>query len=366
MRRHTMKTGLAVGVFIVGILLIHGCSWFKTQTDRPEDLGYITGRILDSNGDPIESAIVRVDTLGRQAVTDNLGWYRLEIPKGTWDVTIYKSGFRDELREGVFVLPDEEINVGLVRLDTDDVSPDAENQEASDRSQPSEKTTRKQGTGRLSGRIINSQTGKPIPLVNIIVVGTMFGAATDENGEFFVIGFPRGEYSIKASMIGFRDVVMPQVKINAGSTTDIGDILLEASEMMSGEIEIKAQRELIQSDITVSTRAISQDAIDSLKVHTFQEIMDERTSSKSTEENLHIRGGRAGKSVYLVDGMKIEEPLTSMKNNEPPGEPLPEPPPSDLKEEVSERSYKPTVSEKPENILRRVKSENGSIKRANR
>ena len=351
-----MKTGLAVGVFIVWILLIHGCSWFKTQTDRPEDLGYITGRILDSNGDPIESAIVRVDTLGRQAVTDNLGWYRLEIPKGTWDVTIYKSGFRDELREGVFVLPDKEINVGVVRLDTDEHKP-AEVRSRKATVMPAEDRPQEQGYGKLSGIIIEKETGRRVSGVRVWVSETKYEGTSDKNGEFYIIPVPPGEYHVEAAKIGYRNTIVQDVLVRADLTTRLGEIALQKSTEKLEPIVVKAERRLMQLDVTATTRITSKEELDSMPVHPFQEILDERTSSESTDESLHVRGGRGGEAVYQVDRMKIEDPLTRKDNqSEPAYAPLPEPPPGGLGEEAAGKGYDATDTEAPETTLRRAKS----------
>ena len=44
------------------------------------------------------------------------------------------------------------------------------------------------GTGRVTGTVTDSANGQPIPGVNILVVGTRFGAATGPDGRYTIAG----------------------------------------------------------------------------------------------------------------------------------------------------------------------------------
>ena len=66
-------------------------------------------------------------------------------------------------------------------------------------------------TGRVSGKIIDQQTGEALIGANIIIVGTSLGAASDVNGEYLVTNLNAGQYSVKASYIGYQDVTVNNV-----------------------------------------------------------------------------------------------------------------------------------------------------------
>ncbi|NIQ12754.1 MAG: carboxypeptidase-like regulatory domain-containing protein, partial [Gammaproteobacteria bacterium] len=51
----------------------------------------------------------------------------------------------------------------------------------------------------VTGRVINDSTGEPLEGVNIVIIGTDMGAATDQNGEFTVANVPEGNTRIRAS-----------------------------------------------------------------------------------------------------------------------------------------------------------------------
>ncbi|MCB0751859.1 MAG: carboxypeptidase-like regulatory domain-containing protein, partial [Ignavibacteriae bacterium] len=42
-------------------------------------------------------------------------------------------------------------------------------------------------TGKITGRITDAQTGEPVPFVNIIIMETNLGAASDIDGYFSIL-----------------------------------------------------------------------------------------------------------------------------------------------------------------------------------
>jgi hypothetical protein len=59
-------------------------------------------------------------------------------------------------------------------------------------------------TGKLVGTITDVSTGEPLIGVNVVLKGTALGAASDENGDFFILNIPAKKYTVSASYIGFK------------------------------------------------------------------------------------------------------------------------------------------------------------------
>jgi hypothetical protein len=59
-------------------------------------------------------------------------------------------------------------------------------------------------SGKISGRITDAATDEPLPFVNIIVMGTMSGAASDIDGYYSILNIKPGTYEVKASAIGYQ------------------------------------------------------------------------------------------------------------------------------------------------------------------
>jgi TonB-linked SusC/RagA family outer membrane protein len=69
----------------------------------------------------------------------------------------------------------------------------------------------------VSGKVTDAQTGNPLPGVNILVVGTSTGAATDANGHYS-IDVPSFQDTLRYSFIGYKTKEVP---INGRTTIDI-------------------------------------------------------------------------------------------------------------------------------------------------
>ena len=61
-----------------------------------------------------------------------------------------------------------------------------------------------QTTGKLVGKISDEKTSEPLIGVNVMVVGTNLGVASDIEGDFFLINIPPGTYDIDVNMMGYK------------------------------------------------------------------------------------------------------------------------------------------------------------------
>lgn len=54
------------------------------------------------------------------------------------------------------------------------------------------------GVGKISGKVIDAATKEPLIGANIVVVNTNWGAATNIEGEYFILNIPPGNYDVRA------------------------------------------------------------------------------------------------------------------------------------------------------------------------
>lgn len=183
-------------------------------------------------------------------------------------------------------------------------------------------------TGKLQGRVVDEKK-EPLAGVNIRVEGQRLGAATDEQGNFFIIGIPGGVYSIRANMLGYAPHIAEKVTITPDFTTTL-NISLKTEAVQLTEVRVEAERPLLQKDATGTTRFISSEDIQKLPtrgyrdaaaqqtgVVNFQRQIDNETQNSNT---LIVRGGRPNETAYFVDGFSQQDPLTgtsstSISNN---------------------------------------------------
>ena len=71
-------------------------------------------------------------------------------------------------------------------------------------------------TGKVSGRVIDSNTNEALIGANVMLVGTSLGAATDEDGYYHILNVPPGFYDLRSNMIGYAEKTITGVAVGTG------------------------------------------------------------------------------------------------------------------------------------------------------
>ncbi|MFO7444890.1 MAG: TonB-dependent receptor [Ignavibacteriaceae bacterium] len=162
-------------------------------------------------------------------------------------------------------------------------------------------------SGKIAGQVTDASTGESLPFVNIIVEGTSTGAASNLDGEYFILNIPPGTYSIKASAIGYNSITVQNVNVASGFTTTLDfDLTTQAFEL-SQDVVVIAERPLIQKDLTASTSTVGADVISQLPVTEIGDVLQLQAGIVSSGANLHIRGGRKGQIAFQIDGVPVTD-----------------------------------------------------------
>ncbi|MDZ7338773.1 MAG: TonB-dependent receptor, partial [candidate division KSB1 bacterium] len=159
-----------------------------------------------------------------------------------------------------------------------------------------------QTTGKIVGKVVDATTGVPLPGVNVVVEGTARGAATDENGQFFILNMPPGTYTLRAMMIGYEAVRLQNVHVSVNRTEEVA-IRLSPTVLEGKEVVVQAERVVIKKDQTSSIRNVSSELMDILPVENVGAVIGLQAGVVEG----HFRGGRLTEVAYLVDGMKVTE-----------------------------------------------------------
>lgn len=111
-----------------------------------------------------------------------------------------------------------------------------------------------QNGNKISGTVRDDDRREAIPLVNVVIKGSSFGAATDNSGRYNLRSIPPGEYTLVASAVGFKSKeVSIRVDVNSELITDF---LLEHSVVELGEVLVYGAS-LRRERITEAPAAIS-------------------------------------------------------------------------------------------------------------
>ncbi|RMD97968.1 MAG: TonB-dependent receptor, partial [Calditrichaeota bacterium] len=97
-----------------------------------------------------------------------------------------------------------------------------------------------QGTGSISGRVLNAETGAGLAKVNIVLLPTTRGASSASDGAFALNNIPPGSYTLHVSHIGFA-AFRQEITIAAGRSVDL-KIRLHPAATQVPEIFVQAER----------------------------------------------------------------------------------------------------------------------------
>ena len=146
----------------------------------------------------------------------------------------------------------------------------------------------------LSGRVVDDQSS-PIAYATVVLLdegSQVTGGSTDEGGKFS-LSAPTGNYTLHVSFVGYKNI---NRKVELTTTTDLGDIALEAdSEKMEQVVVtanfIRREADRFVVDVANSPVSIGKDGEELLKTAPGVWIQDDKISIN----------GSSGSKIYLND-----------------------------------------------------------------
>jgi len=153
-------------------------------------------------------------------------------------------------------------------------------------------------SGKITGKIIDAETGEPLGGVNVIIEGKVLGAATDIDGNYFILNVPPGIHTIKASFIGYVSVKKTNIHVAIGLTT-IVDFELKVQTVELSEIVVKAEKPIVRADVSANIANMGAKEIETLPVVSVKNAI---ALQAGVESELRIRGGTNDQLAFVVDG----------------------------------------------------------------
>lgn len=148
--------------------------------------------------------------------------------------------------------------------------------------------------GKISGKVIDANTGEPIIGANVSITGTTKGSATDLDGIYTIRGLTPATYSITVSYISYAKKEITDVEVSADEVT---------------KLDISMQPKTVGMDeVTVSAGAISNSEAGLLviqrKAVAFQDGLSSELVSKSGDSNIASALKRVT-GVTLLNGRDV-------------------------------------------------------------
>ncbi len=162
--------------------------------------------------------------------------------------------------------------------------------------------------GSIRGKVVTDEN-EPLNGVNIIVIGTQFGAATKKDGSFEIKNLPFGEYTLEVSMIDYSKKIINYF-LDASSTSIT--IILTEQLIQTQQIVVSASKyEQRVQDLPVSTAVIQPDFITRNNFQTFDDMLRFVPGVQMNLEQPSIRGssgyskGTGARVLVAVNGIPM-------------------------------------------------------------
>jgi outer membrane receptor protein involved in Fe transport len=165
------------------------------------------------------------------------------------------------------------------------------------------------GTGKITGKVTDAQTGEELIGINVLVEGTSTGAATGVDGTYIINNIEPGVYSLIFSGVGYQKQKVTEVRVSSDFTTSI-DVQLSTEAIGLETIIVEATRPMVRKDLTSSQTSIDDSQIRSLPVESISQLLSLQAGiTKGAGGELHIRGGRSTEIAYNVNGVSAINPF---------------------------------------------------------
>ncbi len=176
-------------------------------------------------------------------------------------------------------------------------------------------------TGKIAGFIKDKDSGDPLPGSNVYIESRWendreipleipTGAATDQDGYYFILNLRPGFYTAKVTYIGYREEIKTQVKVEVDKTTRL-DFQLQPQIIEGEDVIVTAyQATKVERDLTATKQVY--DIAETQTIAGVADLTDILELQADVVDD-HFRGGRLGESAYLLGGATIVNPLDNSR-----------------------------------------------------
>jgi TonB-linked SusC/RagA family outer membrane protein len=172
--------------------------------------------------------------------------------------------------------------------------------------------------GTIRGRVVDKESGQPVVAAQVTVVGTSFGALTNNDGQFTINGVTAGQVTVRAARIGYQpqnQVVV--VSDNGQATANFG---LDRAVARLEEVVTTATGEQSRREMGNVVATIKADSVAPIApVTNVNELLQARTAGVQviqgqgvvgSSSSIRIRGtsslSSSNEPLIVVDGIRYD------------------------------------------------------------
>ena len=134
-----------------------------------------------------------------------------------------------------------------------------------------------QGTGTITGQVVDAANGSPLVGVQMVVQGTNIGTLTNANGRYLITNVPLGPQTVRAVTIGYGQVSQ-DVTVTMGETA-VADFQLSISAVNLDAIVVSAAtgREQRLREVGTNVGTIEVEDLNAAPITSVSDVLSGRT-----------------------------------------------------------------------------------------
>jgi outer membrane receptor for ferrienterochelin and colicins len=162
--------------------------------------------------------------------------------------------------------------------------------------------------GAVSGTVLDAATKEPLVGVNVLVKGTVLGAATDRSGHYSIHALRPGTYQLEFSSVGYERRSV-EAEVVAGSVTTLDAELSSVSIQFDQIVVTATRRETAIEEVPVSVATVTADDIAYRNTVTLDDALRYVPGVNMMLDQVNIRGssgysrGVGTRVLLLLDGL---------------------------------------------------------------
>jgi hypothetical protein len=171
--------------------------------------------------------------------------------------------------------------------------------------------------GNVKGFIFDKANGEVIPYATVQIVGTEFGAATDDQGFFNIPNLAAGTYEVSFTYIGY-ETQKQTLEVSKGKTVNLKISLnVKSTELKDVEISAEKQRKVTETRVSViSISPFEMRKMPSIggeaDIAQYLQVLPGVISTGDQGGQVVIRGGTPIQTKFLLDGITVYNPFHSI------------------------------------------------------
>lgn len=162
----------------------------------------------------------------------------------------------------------------------------------------------------LLGLVTDVETGESLPGVNVFLLGTTSGAATDFDGKYSIADIRPAEYTIQVTCIGYEKQLITGFRLEAGERKELNLQLKSTSVIFSEAVKIIGEKPLVDIEDSKTGSTISSETIEMAPTRQLQSLLNTQTGVIKNPEGVNIRGGRTYETGFYIDDVSASDPLS--------------------------------------------------------